>query len=146
LSGNRNATKLRVAGELIETGNWIKVLNPFDSSVVGTIAAADGDLVRRAVASAKAAFERGDFHQWQRADALDRAAGLLSERIEEFAQTLSLEAGKPIKQARVEAERAVGTLKFSADEARRLTGEMVPMEGGPAGAGGGIGLVSHARA
>lgn len=135
MGGNRQETKLRVAGELVETGNWIEVLNPFDGSFVGSIAAADAPLVDRAVASAKAALERADFEQWQRADALERAAALLSERVEEFAQVLSLEAGKPLKQARVEAERAVGTLKFSADEARRLVGEMVPMEGGPAGAG-----------
>ena len=135
MSENRQDTKLRIAGELVETGEWIEVLNPYDQSPVGRIAAADAALVERAVASAKAALERGDFEQWQRADALDSAARLLSERVDQFAETLAMEAGKPIKQARVEAERAVGTLRFSADEARRLAGEMVPMEGGPAGAG-----------
>ncbi len=127
--------KLRVAGELVETGDWIDVVNPYDESLIARVASADGQLVERAVASAKAALERNDFKQWQRADALDIAAGLLAERIDEFAEVLALEAGKPIKQARVEAERAVGTLRFSADAARSLAGEMVPMEAGPAGAG-----------
>ena len=127
--------KLRIAGELVETGNWIEVHNPFGGALLGRVPAADPALVNRAIASAKNALERADWPQWERAEALDRAAVLLSERVEDFGQTVSLEAGKPIKQARVEAERAVGTLKFSADEARRLAGEMVPMEGGPAGAG-----------
>jgi len=127
--------RLRVAGQLIETGEWIDVLNPFDNSLIARVASADAELVDRAIASAKAALERDDFKQWQRAEALDRAAVLLADRAEEFAVTLAKEAGKPLKQARVEAERAAGTLKFSADEARRLAGEMVPMEGGPAGAG-----------
>lgn len=135
MSRDAGDVKLRVAGELVETGEWIEVLNPYDGSSIGRIASADGELVERAVASAKAALERGGFEQWQRADALDAAAVLLRERSEQFAEVLALEAGKPIKQARVEAERAVGTLRFSADEARRLAGEMVPMEGGPAGAG-----------
>jgi len=127
--------KLRIAGELVETGNWIEVHNPFGGAPLGRVPAADAALVNKAIASAKSALERADWPQWERAEALDRAAALLSERVEAFGQTVSLEAGKPIKQARVEAERAVGTLKFSADEARRLAGEMVPMEGGPAGAG-----------
>jgi len=127
--------KLRVAGELVETGQWVEVRNPYGEAVIGRIAAADAALVGRAVASARGALERGGFEQWQRADALDAAARLLSERSEQFAEVLALEAGKPIKQARVEAERAAGTLRFSADEARRLAGDVVPMEGGPAGAG-----------
>lgn len=126
---------LRIAGELVKTGEWIDVTNPFGGASVGRIASAGPPEVERAVASARAALERGDFMQWQRAEALDRAAVLLAERSEEFARIICLEAGKPLKQARVEAERAAGTLRFSADEARGLAGDVVPMEGGPAGAG-----------
>ena len=133
--GTQQDRKLRIASELVETGNWIDVVNPYDGSAIARVPAAEAALVDKAIASAKSALEREDWPQWQRADALDRAAVLLSERVADFAQTIALEAGKPIKQASVEAERAIGTLRFSADEARRLTGEMVPMEGGPAGAG-----------
>ena len=133
--GSQEDRKLRIAGELVETGNWIDVTNPFGGELIARVPAADAGLVDKAIASAKAALERGDWPQWARAEALDKAALLLADRVSDFGRTIALEAGKPVKQANVEAERAVGTLKFSADEARRLAGEMVPMEGGPAGAG-----------
>ena len=66
---------------------------------------------------------------------LDRAAELVGARLEDLALTISAEAGKPLKTARVEAERCVDTLTFSAVEARKLTGATVPMEASPTGAG-----------
>ena len=59
---------------------------------------------------------------------LDTAARLLAERREEFARIIAAEAAKPIKTARVEAERASGTFQFAATEARKLAGEMVPLD------------------
>jgi acyl-CoA reductase-like NAD-dependent aldehyde dehydrogenase len=66
---------------------------------------------------------------------LDRAAELTGERTDELALTIAAEAGKPLKTARVEAERCVDTLTFSAVEARKLSGGTVPMEASPAGVG-----------
>jgi acyl-CoA reductase-like NAD-dependent aldehyde dehydrogenase len=66
---------------------------------------------------------------------LNRAAELAAERTDELALTIAAEAGKPLKTARVEAERCVDTLAFSAVEARKLTGGTVPMEASPAGVG-----------
>jgi acyl-CoA reductase-like NAD-dependent aldehyde dehydrogenase len=77
----------------------------------------------------------GEFPAWKRAEVLDLAARTLRERVEEFARTIALEAAKPIRTARVEAQRAVSTLTYSAVEARTLAGHMVPMEGSEAGAG-----------
>ncbi len=62
---------------------------------------------------------------------LDRAAGLVGERVEDLALTIAAEAGKPLKTATVEAQRCVDTLTFSAVEARKLTGGTVPMEASP---------------
>ena len=59
----------------------------------------------------------------------------LTERREEFATIIAKEAAKPIKTARVEAERAVGTFQFAAAEARKLSGEMIPLDAIPAGEG-----------
>jgi glyceraldehyde-3-phosphate dehydrogenase (NADP+) len=64
-----------------------------------------------------------------------KAAQTIESRREEFAQTITLEGGKVIAEARVEAGRAVQTLQLSAEEARRLHGETVPLDASPGGAG-----------
>ena len=64
-----------------------------------------------------------------------RGRRLLAERREEFARIIAAEAAKPIKTARVEAERAVGTFQFAAAEARKLAGEMVPLDAAAPGEG-----------
>jgi acyl-CoA reductase-like NAD-dependent aldehyde dehydrogenase len=127
--------KLLAAGEWVETGAWDEVRSPYDESVVGRVAEGDAALVDRAVRAAQEAFESADFPQHARAEALDRAARLVGERVDELALTIAAEAGKPLKTARVEAERCVDTLTFSAVEARKLTGGTVPMEASTAGAG-----------
>jgi acyl-CoA reductase-like NAD-dependent aldehyde dehydrogenase len=127
--------ELLAAGEWMETGEWAEVKSPYDSTVVGRVAQGDAGLVDRCAIAARAAFERGDFPQHERAAVLDRAAALAGERTEDLALTIAAEAGKPLKTATVEAERCVDTLTFSAVEARKLTGGTVPMEASPAGAG-----------
>jgi acyl-CoA reductase-like NAD-dependent aldehyde dehydrogenase len=59
----------------------------------------------------------------------------LAARREEFAQLIARESAKPIRTARIEVDRAVGTFEFSAAEARKLAGEMIPMEALAAGEG-----------
>ncbi len=93
------------------------------------------DDVDIAVAAAKKALRDNPLPLWKRAEILDRAALRLTERREEFAQIVAKEAAKPIKTARVEAERAVGTFQFAAAEARKLGGEMIPLDAIPAGEG-----------
>ncbi len=127
--------KLLAAGEWIETGEWGEVRSPYDGTVIGRVAEGDAVLVDRATRAAQEAFETADFPQHERAAVLDRAAHLVGERTEDLALTICAEAGKPLKTARVEAERCVDTLTFSATEARKLTGGTVPMEASPAGAG-----------
>jgi acyl-CoA reductase-like NAD-dependent aldehyde dehydrogenase len=127
--------KLLAAGEWLETGEWGEVRSPYDGTVVGRVAEGDAALVDRAAKAAQQAFESADFPQHERAAVLDRAAGLVGERVDDLALTIAAEAGKPLKTARVEASRCVDTLTFSATEARKLTGGTVPMEASPAGAG-----------
>lgn len=127
--------ELLAAGEWIASGEWAEVKSPYDGSVVGRVAQGDAALVDRCVIAARAAFESGGFPQHERAAVLDRAAQLAGERTDDLALTIAAEAGKPLKTARVEAERCVDTLTFSAVEARKLTGGTVPMEASPAGAG-----------
>jgi acyl-CoA reductase-like NAD-dependent aldehyde dehydrogenase len=91
--------------------------------------------VDAAVAIAKRALHEQQLPLWKRADILDRAAARLTARRDEFAEIIAREAAKPIKTARAEAERAVGTFQFAAAEARKLGGEMVPLDAIPAGEG-----------
>jgi acyl-CoA reductase-like NAD-dependent aldehyde dehydrogenase len=127
--------KLLAAGEWLQTGEWGEVRSPYDGTVVGRVAEGDATLVDRAAKAAQEAFESAGFPQHERAAVLDRAAHLVGERTEDLALAIAAEAGKPLKTARVEAERCADTLTFSATEARKLTGGTVPMEASPAGAG-----------
>jgi acyl-CoA reductase-like NAD-dependent aldehyde dehydrogenase len=126
--------KLLLDGEWIETGEWHEVRSPFSGDVVGRVARAGAAETRRAVdAAARAMADPLPAHT--RADILERTSELVAERQEEIARTICDEAGKPIKTARVEAERAVSTFRAAAAEARTLAGEVVPMDASPAGVG-----------
>src|SRR5688572_13945605 len=113
----------------------ITVRSPYDDSIIGEIPSGTAQDVDRAVAIAKAAHLAGPMPLWKRAQILDSAAARLAERRDEFAEVIAREAAKPIKTARVEAERAVGTFQFAAAEARKLSGDMVPLDAIPAGEG-----------
>ena len=113
----------------------ITVRSPYDDSVIGEVPAQTAADVDRAVAIAKQALHANPLPLWKRAEILDRAALRLTERREEFAQIIAREAAKPIRTARVEAERAAGTFQFAAAEARTLSGEMIPLDAIPSGEG-----------
>ncbi len=113
----------------------ITVRSPYDDQIIGEIPSGTAADVDRAVAVAKAALAAGAMPLWKRAQILDAAAARLTARRDEFAEIIAREAAKPIKTARVEAERAVGTFQFAAAEARKLTGEMIPLDAIPAGEG-----------
>jgi len=125
---------LFLAGSWLETGEWDDVLSPYSGEVIGRVARGTAEHARAAVDAAAEAL-RTPIPQHERAAILDRVAVALRERHEEFAQILSAEAGKPIRSARGETARAVGTFIASADAARSLTGETVPMEASAAGEG-----------
>jgi acyl-CoA reductase-like NAD-dependent aldehyde dehydrogenase len=125
---------LLIAGERVETGEWTEVRSPFSGELVGRIAKGGATETRRAL-DAAAAVLADPLAAHERARILDATARLLEERQEEAAQVISAEAGKPLKTARVEAQRAVSTFTFAAVEARKLAGQTVPMDASPAGAG-----------
>lgn len=124
-----------LAGERFSSSNFLEVRSPYDNSLIGKIPACTSADVDRAVATAKAALSGGPMPLWRRAQILDLAAVRLAARRDEFAQIVCREAAKPIKTARVEAERAVGTFQFAAAEARKLAGEMIPLDAIAAGEG-----------
>jgi acyl-CoA reductase-like NAD-dependent aldehyde dehydrogenase len=126
--------KLLIDGDWVETGDWVDVRSPFSGELVGRVAKGGAAEARRAVDAAARALE-SPLPAYKRAEILVKVAGLIGRRHEEVARTICEEAGKPIKTARVEASRAMSTYTFAAVEARKLTGEMIPMESAQAGEG-----------
>jgi acyl-CoA reductase-like NAD-dependent aldehyde dehydrogenase len=128
-------TRIPICGERWNSsGSSIDVVDPYQHKVIGRIPACTSVEIDRAVGQARGALKRG-LPQWQRAKILDVAAVRLAARREEFAQLIARESAKPIRTARIEVDRAVGTFEFSAAEARKLAGEMIPMEALAAGEG-----------
>jgi acyl-CoA reductase-like NAD-dependent aldehyde dehydrogenase len=126
--------KLLVAGEWVETGEWQEVRSPYSGEVVGRVAKAGAEETRRAIDAAEAAM-REPLPAHKRAEILVRVAAALGRRHEEVARVISDEAGKPMKAAKIEASRAMSTYTFAAVEARKLAGEIVPMDASQAGEG-----------
>ncbi|HUQ93296.1 MAG TPA: aldehyde dehydrogenase family protein [Bryobacteraceae bacterium] len=125
-----------IGGGRVKSSSPQKVLLPYDGSTVGTIFEADAAIVERAVASAKAAAPvMREMSLDERAAILRKAGDRLMARKDEFGKAISGESGKPIKEGRLEVDRAAYTLLFSSEEAHRLKGEVVPMDASPSGAG-----------
>lgn len=125
--------RMYVGGQWVEGSRTQPVINPYDGTVIDTVPLADEGDVERALASAvRGAQAMRRLGGYERHRILRRAADLIEQRAEEFARTITLEEGKIIGEARAEAARAVETLTLSAEEAKRLGGEVVPLDGAPA--------------
>ncbi len=128
--------------ELWIGGNWqpaerhVEVTTPFDGQPFATVAQATLAEMERAIAVAAAARPRAAaLTAWERFRILRGAARQLEEHHALFAETIALESGKPLREAKGEVERAVQTLEFSAEEAKRIHGEMLPLDAHPGGKG-----------
>src|SRR5438045_7420634 len=121
-------------GKVIETVNWRYFVTPYSGETGGRGAKAGAAEVRHAIDAAEQAM-REPLPAHKRAEILVRVAGSLGRRHDEVARLISDEAGKPMKATRVEAKRAMSTYTFAAVEARKLAGEMVPMDAAQAGEG-----------
>ena len=124
--------KMHVGTGWIDKPEVIKVFNPYDGSVVDTVPKSDLKDVDTAVATAVGGARiMAQLTGYERYRLLHRAAELLEERAEEFARTITLEEGKILAEARFEAGRTAEILNLSAEEAKRLYGETIPLDGGP---------------
>jgi len=120
-------TGLFLGGRFVDGSAAIEVRNPYSGEFITEVATGGAAEVARAVRDA--AEHLPPPAPVERARVLERAARLVAERSEHFAQVLCREAGKPIRQARGEVARCVDTLTFSAAEARTLSGETVVVDG-----------------
>jgi glyceraldehyde-3-phosphate dehydrogenase (NADP+) len=129
-----------VLGEAVRTGETYEVRSPYDDALVAVVHRAGPAEIEAAIAGAADAFRvTRTLPSWKRAEVLERVSAALAEHRDELARTIALEAGKPIRTARLEAERAAFTFGVAAEEAKRGYGEIVPLDWLP----GAEGRVAH---
>jgi glyceraldehyde-3-phosphate dehydrogenase (NADP+) len=133
---NAKTRPLLLGGDWRETAETREVRSPYNSELLAHFSVASRDDVEEAIdAAARAAAELRELPRHRLAESLRLIADGVQRRAEEFARTIALEAGKPIKSARAEVERAVMTFTYASEEARRFAGEVVPLDGQSTGAG-----------
>jgi len=128
--------KLLIDGEWIGSGAALEVKNKYDGSLVGVVPTANKDDLNRAIEAAERTEDvMADMPAYKRAEILLRTAALIRERADDLAKTVAAEAGKGLKFARAEVDRAAGVFIIAAEEAKRLHGETIPLDAVPAGEG-----------
>jgi acyl-CoA reductase-like NAD-dependent aldehyde dehydrogenase len=127
---------LFVNGRYVPAADYYPLHNPYDGGLLGEIARANREEALSAIAAAdKASATMKEVPAHQRSAILQRAAEIMEKRAEEFARVIVMEAAKPIKAARVEVARSIQTLRFSAEGAKWIQGESIPMDAAKGGEG-----------
>ena len=120
--------RLLIDGEWRESKETLEVRNPYGGIVGATFLAAESD-IEDAIQSGVRGFEAMKaLPSYKRADILAGTAERIKAGKEDFARSITLESGKPIKDSRGEVERAIMTFTIAAEEAKRLPGEMIPLD------------------
>jgi acyl-CoA reductase-like NAD-dependent aldehyde dehydrogenase len=128
--------KLFIGGKWVEGGELLEVRNKYSLETIGVLPVARQEEVDAAIAAARvAAPQMAEMTAFRRSQILARAAELILERKEDLARTIAAEAGKALKFARVEVDRAHSTFTIASEEAKRIHGETVPLDAVPAGEG-----------
>ncbi|MFQ6672634.1 MAG: aldehyde dehydrogenase family protein, partial [Candidatus Tectimicrobiota bacterium] len=118
-----------IGGEWRPTKESYEIKSPYSQEVVAVVARPDLDDAVDAVEGAHRAYETTRaLPSWKRAEILRAIAEGIKARHEEFARTIALEAGKPIKQARSEVSRAVNTFWVAMEESKRIEGELMTLD------------------
>jgi len=118
-----------IDGSWLKTGDAIEVRSPYNDQLVAVVHRAAAKHIEQAIAASVRAFdETRHLPSWKRAEILEKISTGIAGRREELARTIALEAGKPIRTARTEVDRAVFTFKTAAEEAKRIYGEIVPLD------------------
>ncbi|MEW5993711.1 MAG: aldehyde dehydrogenase family protein, partial [Candidatus Zixiibacteriota bacterium] len=126
--------KMLLDGHWVDRDKTIDVCDPFDDSVIDTVPAGAGEDVELALSAAVKGFEiTKRLTVYDRAQILYKTAGIISNRLEEFATTIAREGSKTIREARKEASRCVNTLTVAAEESKRILGETIPFDSFPGG-------------
>ncbi|ANU15265.1 Aldehyde dehydrogenase [Planococcus halocryophilus Or1] len=125
---------LYIDKQWVETTDYVELFSPYSNEKIGDIPKASKRDVEHAIdAAANASEEMANLTAYQRAEILEQLVLLFIEHRERAAKLISLESAKPLKYALGEVDRTIETYKFAAEEAKRLTGEMVPMDAAKGG-------------
>src|SRR5438067_12265289 len=116
-------------GKWIEEGDIVEIKAPYDGNVIANVFQGRREHAEAAIKAAVKAFgTTRRLPAFERQRVLRRVAKTISERKQEFSRTLAQEAGKPIKAARTEVERAIFTFTVAAEESTRIYGEYLPLD------------------
>jgi acyl-CoA reductase-like NAD-dependent aldehyde dehydrogenase len=122
-------TGFLLCGKEWNEGEALEVRSPWDQGLVGRVTLATRADARQAVQHAVASLRRTRaLPRWKRREILEDVAAALIEQKERFAQLIVAEAGKPLRLARAEVDRAVLTFKTAAEEVARMGGESIPLD------------------
>lgn len=125
-----------INGKHISSDDVEDVINPYDGKVIDTIPIAHRQDAELAIESANNAKDSlREMSAFKISNKLFNVVEKLKEKRLEFAESLTLEVGKPINEALLEVDRSIETLKLSAEEAKRIYGESVPLDAGMGGKG-----------
>jgi len=126
-----------LAGRWVESPDVLIVENPADAdNPAGTTYNATEAQYEEAVEAAVAAFEvTRHLPAYERGRILREIGAGITARREELGRLIALEAGKPIRDAMIEVDRAAVTFRLGAEEAERLVGEVIPLDITAAGKG-----------
>jgi acyl-CoA reductase-like NAD-dependent aldehyde dehydrogenase len=128
--------KLLIDGQWVGGGPQLEVKNKYNDEVIGVLPTARKEDLDTALAAAERAEDvMADMPAHERASILLRTAELMRERADDLAKTVAAEAGKALKFARAEVERAASVFTIAAEEAKRLHGETIPLDAVPSGDG-----------
>jgi acyl-CoA reductase-like NAD-dependent aldehyde dehydrogenase len=122
---------LYIDGQWIDKENNEQIFDKYNHELIGKVAIPDKENIDAAVKAAKKRFTESTLTPHQRYKILLKAAQIIEERKEDLASLITKESGNTIKESLVEVNRVIGTFTICAEEAKRLTGEMVPMQAVP---------------
>lgn len=130
----RMKKNLYIDKQWVETTDYVELFSPYSNEKIGDIPKASKEDVEKAIdAATNSSEEMTNLTAYQRAEILEQLVALFIEHRERAAKLISLESAKPLKYALGEVDRTIETYKFAAEEAKRLTGEMVPMDAAKGG-------------
>ena len=116
-------------GKWIEAGDLVEIRAPYDQSVVGEVYQGRREHAESAIAASVKAFgTTRRLPAFERQRVLRQVAATITSRKEEFARTMALESGKPLKVSRTEVERGIFTFNVAAEESTRIYGEYLPLD------------------